>query len=200
MEIDLGPVFLLEHDGAAIKVAALDKQPAFFRHRKERRHPREGEQASRTQDPRDFPKGPSDILDEAEGVGGERDLKAAMVQHGEVLHVGLEEANTRVLGTCESSGMFELCLREINGRDAGSHRREMNRGLTTPARDFEDILSEDGLSQDSQFPLRRHRRPPEDVALEFRVVVRLVRLARRVPVVAVRFREGRFVHGPPENG
>src|SRR5712664_1191671 len=92
--------------------------------------------------------------------------------------------------------MFELCLREINGRDAGPHRREVNRGLTAPTCDFEDVFSEDGLSEDFQFPLRRHRWPPEDVAFELRVVARLVLFAPNVPVVAVRFREGRFVdHG-----
>src|SRR5207245_3235110 len=130
MEIDLGLLLLLEHNGGAIKVTALDQEPAFFRDRKERRHPREREQTSRTQDSRDFPKRRSDVLDESERVSGERDVKALTVQPREVLGVGFEEADARLLGPREGAGMLELCLREIHGRDVGSLRREMDSGLT----------------------------------------------------------------------
>src|SRR5712692_1256920 len=161
MEIDLSSLLLLEHNGGAIKVTALDQEATLFRDRKERRHPREREQASWTEDSRDFPKRRSDVLDESERVSGERDVKGPFVQYGKILGVRLEETDAGLLGTCEGAGMSELCLREINGRDVGSHRREMDRRLTAPARDFEDILPEDGLSQDTQFALRRHRRPPK---------------------------------------
>ena len=58
--------------------------------------------------------------------------------------------------------MLELRDGEVNGGDSGAHLREMDRGLTAAACDFQDQLAGDGFSQDLQFALRRHRRPPEE--------------------------------------
>src|SRR5439155_20862635 len=84
----------------------------------------------------------------------------------------------------------ELRGREVYGGNAGADHREMDRGLTAAACNFQDRLAGNGFSQDLQFTLGRHRRAPDDVTLELGVMAGLVLLARRVPVVAVRLREG----------
>ena len=89
--------------------------------------------------------------------------------------------------------MIELRVGEVDGRDAGAHLREMDRGLTAATCNFQDDLVRDGFSKDLQFALWRHRWPPEDVAFELGVVAGLVLLARRVPVVAVGLRERRVL-------
>ena len=134
-----------------------------------------------------------DVFDEAERVGGERDVEARVVQRGEVLGVCLMEADRHLFRSRESAGAIELRSGEVDRRDVGAHLREMDRGLTAATCNFQDDLVRDGFSKDLQFALWRHRWPPEDVAFELGVVAGLVLLARRVPVVAVGPGEGRVV-------
>jgi len=58
--------------------------------------------------------------------------------------------------------VIELRVGEVDGRDAGAHLREMDRGLTAAACDFQDHLACNGFSKDLQLALWRHRRSPED--------------------------------------
>jgi len=103
VKVDLGAVRLFEHDRGPIEIAPLDKEPAFFGDWVERRHPREREHAAGTENPADFAKGSLDVLDEAERVGGERDVEARVVQYREILNVGLEEADGGLLRSREGA-------------------------------------------------------------------------------------------------
>src|SRR5207247_10196914 len=99
-----------------------------------------------------------DVLDEAERVGGEHDVEDRVAQHGQVLGVGLQEADCHFLQLREVAGMIELRVGEVDGCDPGAYHREMDRRLTAAACHFQDRLGGNGFFQDLQVTLSRHRR------------------------------------------
>src|SRR5207249_3060213 len=131
MKVDVGLVSFFEDDRRPIEIALRDKESAFFRDRVKRRHPRKREQAARPENPADFAQRAPDVLDEAERVGGERDVEDRVVQHGEVLRVGLQEVDCHFLRLREVAANL---TRRVNVAEAnGSQVEEINEFLVPAA-------------------------------------------------------------------